>query len=125
MPRKSSVAGSADDPTIHPVKLELEGEEYTLIFDFNSIALAESITKVNLLEAIEFKGITAAQYRGIFYASLLKAQPEITLAEAGSLITLRYMPLITDAMVSAWIASMPAKDNEENPLEPAPIPANV
>lgn len=115
----NSVAGTPADPTVHYHKLELDGEELRMVFDFNAIAAAEQVAKVNLLEALDFSGMTAAQYRGLFWAALLKAQPKITLEEAGALITLKNMPKISDALLQAWKNSLArAEPDSENPRQP-------
>lgn len=110
---KKTVAGTSADPTIMFSKLHVDGKTLMLAFDFNAIAQAESETGLNLLQAMQFDSLTARQYRAVFYASLLKAQPLTSLLDAGDLITLRNLPNITDAMVSAWSKSIP--DPSDNP----------
>lgn len=108
-------SGTPADPTARFALLELNGETYWLIFDFNAIARAEQVAKVNLLESLDFSGLTAAQYRGLFYASLLKAHPEVTIDEVGQLINLRSMAKISAALLQAWKNSTGVEDTEDPP----------
>ena len=119
MATRKLAAGRADNPTVRYVDLTIGEETFKLIFDFNSIATAEQVAKVNLLQAIEFKGMNAQQYRGLLYAALLKRHPGITLPEVGDLITLERMPAITDALLEAWKRSMAREGEPENPPRPA------
>jgi hypothetical protein len=115
----NSFAGTPADPTVRYAKLELSGEEYSLVFDFNAIATAEQVAKVNLLESFYFQNMTAAQFRGMFYAALRKAHPEISLQQAGDLITVKTLPVIQEALLKAWQNSITGTDHEdENPPRP-------
>ena len=119
MATRKLAPGRADNPTVRYVDLTIGDQTFKLIFDFNAIATAEQVAKVNLLQAIEFKGMNAQQYRGLLYAALLKRHPSITLPEVGDLITLERMPSITDALLEAWKRSMAREDEPENPPQPA------
>lgn len=113
--RRASVAGTAADPLVRFATVELGGETYKLAFDFNAIATAETVAGVNLLQAIDLSGMTANQYRGMFYAALMKAHPEMTLAGAGQLITLPNIKRITDGILQAWRLAMPSPEEHEHP----------
>lgn len=117
--RRPTVAGTAADPLVKYHAIELDGETYKLAFDFNSIATAETLCGANLLQALDLKGLTANQYRGIFYASLMKAHPRMTLEGAGKLVTLPNLDPITEGLFAAWRLAMPAKEESEEGNEEA------
>lgn len=107
---RKSVAGTAADPTIQFETLEIDGRSYRLCYSFNAIAEAERLGNCNLLEgiaAVLFNSLTAQQARGLLYAALSVAQPEITLAEAGQMIRVDTLPGIRLALLKAYNASMP------------------
>ncbi len=85
---------------IKDVTLTIKGVTYRFFFDFNAIAAAEQLTNhsVNLLRALEFKAMTAAQLRALLYASLLRHQPDITLEDAGGMLS---NPMHTASIVQA------------------------
>ena len=114
MSKNKTVAGTPQDPTIKFVEVELNGKAFKLCYDFNSIAIAESLTGTNLLAAITLTSITANQFRGLFYASLLKAQPKITLADIDGLLTLPNTGKIYDAISRTWEAAMPKPESDPN-----------
>jgi hypothetical protein len=118
MPKPKTVAGTAADPTVRFAKLEMEGETYSLAYDFNAIATAEKLTGVNLLGGLTrwLQDLDAREYRGIFYAALLKAHPAMTVEEAGALIRLDTMPAINDAIVAAYRLSIPQKKDAPEQL---------
>ena len=112
MPKKS-VAGTGADPTITFVPLIIDGQKYSMCFSFNAFAEAESTTGCNLLKGIEsFENLTATQLRGLCYASLTVAHPDITLEEAGKLIRFDTIGLVAMAIGKAYMASIPEKKTE-------------
>jgi hypothetical protein len=75
---------------LEKVTFTLEGDPvaYTLMYDFNEIAEAEGVTGANLLQAIsDMRNMTAVQMRGLLYASLKRAHPQVLLVEAGTLLS--------------------------------------
>ena len=114
----------AADPTVRYTKLTLEGETYSLAFDFNALAVAEEISGLNLLQAMRSLGdLSVAQTRALLYAALLKKQPKLTLTEAGNLLNFRSLPVITKALGEALTNSLPEERASENPPAPDPEPA--
>lgn len=110
MARRKTVAGTAADPLVEFVTLEIDGESYKLAYDFNAIAEAEKIAECNLLQGIAgvlLNNMTAKQLRGLLYAAMGKAQPKTTLAKAGALCRIDTMPDIRDALLKAYNASLP------------------
>lgn len=63
---------------------------YTMIYDFNAVADAEPVVGLNLLGAMATNVRSASQIRGLVYAFLHPANPELTLAEAGTLLAKDY-----------------------------------
>lgn len=109
MASKRSVAGSAIDPTIEFAKLVVDEKEYRLAYSFNSIALAEAHAGCNLLRGLEsLTDLSAVQLRGLLYAALTVAHPELTIADAGNLIRLDTIGPITTALAEAYTLSMPS-----------------
>ena len=123
MAQRRSIAGTPFDKTVRFTKIEIDGEEYALAFDFNAIALAESTAGINLLEKLNLAELNANQLRALFYAALLKGQPQMKLSDAGSLITLQSLSTITAAIGQAWMDSIGQRDASDDPREPEPIQA--
>jgi hypothetical protein len=119
MPKPKTVAGTASDPTVRYTKIELDGESYSLCYDFNAIATAEALTGTNLLQAINLSGMTATQMRGLFYATLLKAHPKTTVEDVSKLMSLANLAKITQAIVDTWTASLPDVVTDPNDETPA------
>jgi hypothetical protein len=119
---KKTVAGTPADPTVRYISVSLNGETYKLAYDFNNIAMVESLTGVNLFSAFSLSGINANQLRGLFYGCLLKAHPKMTMVDVSKLMTLPNMPAITQAIVDTWSASMPDQESvpNEETLDPEP-----
>ena len=122
MARRPTVAGTAADPTIEFAKLKVDGKEYRLVYDFNAIAEAEDICGCNLLQGMFRMGgeWSAKQIRGLLYAALRIAQPEITLEQVGDLVRLDTLVSIPTALIEAYNLSMPEAKRlklEENPPE--------
>ena len=117
---KKSVAGTVADPAVRFATLKIGEKEYKLAFDFNAIAEAERVCGVNLLAG----GLTfnpppsANQFRGLFYAALSVADPEVTVEAAGRLITFQSLGPITRALMDAYGVSMP--EPASNPTKATP-----
>jgi hypothetical protein len=124
--KTKTVRNTPADPTLPKVPIEVAGATFHLVWDFNSFATAEAVTGQNVLQSLNFDGISSLQLRALLFAALLKLQPEITVIQAGNLLrdestTLR----IIDALVEAYHGSMPKpKDENESPNVGAPEPVN-
>lgn len=113
-----TVAGTKQDPTIAFVDTTVDNVTYKLAFSFNAIAEAEAVTNCNLLSGMwkfltDREGMNAQQLRGLLYASLQLAQPEITLEQAGDMITLDSFFMLQQAVNAAFIMSLPEKKRQE------------
>jgi hypothetical protein len=116
MAKQRSVAGTKDDPTIQFADLTINGQSFRLCYSFNAIAIAESAAGCNLLRGLEsLTDLSATQLRGLLYAALLVAQPEMTVEDAGRLIRLDTINPITAALAEAYSLSLPEqkKSNDE------------
>lgn len=107
--------------------LEIEGQKYQLVYDYNAIADAETVCggQVNLLHGVSamfLNTMSALQLRGLLYAALKPLQPDLTLSEAGALIKIHTMPAIMSAISEAWALSMPEVPPDP-PAADAPIGA--
>jgi hypothetical protein len=112
---KKSVAGTKEDPTVKYTALTLKGSEYKLCYSFNALAKAEALTGLNMFQGLNLQALNAAQLRAMLYASLLPAQPDITIDEVGDLIVSpMHCNLALSAIAEAWAASMPASDKDPN-----------
>jgi hypothetical protein len=102
--------------------LEIDGETYHLVFNYNAIAEAEIATGFgcNLLHGISAPStITALQLRGLLFAALTPLQPKTTMKEAGSLIRLDTIPAVLQAIGESWTLSIPeAKRNPPAAADP-------
>jgi hypothetical protein len=113
--KTTSVSGTPGlDPALPNVTLILGGVERHLCFDFNAIVLAEKATGVNLLHAI-VQDINATNLRGLLWASLLKENPELTVEEVGSWITMRNSSTIYQALITAWFGSVAEPELTDDP----------
>src|SRR5947209_6002476 len=83
--------------------LELNGKSYSLIYDFDSVVAAEELTGIGLVAGVDWSNITVRRVQAMLYASLLKMQPQITMEEIRSLITIANIAKIEKALASAWI----------------------
>jgi hypothetical protein len=109
MAKPKTVAGTAADPVVRYTPLEIDGSTYRLAYDFNAIAQVEQSQGVNLLKNFMVSELNASSLRGILYAGLLKAHPEMTMEDAGRLIHPRNINSILETVVRAYEASMPEK----------------
>lgn len=110
------------NPTLKYSTLEVDGETYSLAFSFNSIAVAEREAGSNLLLGLRsLESLNAAQLRGLLFAAMSPAQPDITLDQAGALVRLDTLPAIELALAQAYLHSMPERKQQDPtvPVEPA------
>jgi hypothetical protein len=110
----TAVAGKPGlDPALPDVPVILGGVERTLCFDYNAIVVAEKATGINLLKGMVSE-VSATSLRGLLWAALLRDSPEMTVEEAGALITPRNVKAIHYALNRAWFHSVRA-DEENKP----------
>lgn len=79
-----------------------EKDVIKLCYDFNNIVDAEIQSGENLLKPLSnLSRMTAGQMRGLFYALAKKHHPQVTLADAGNLLTLDSMA-VTNAVARVF-----------------------
>jgi len=98
------------DPTLPEVRIRIGGKERKLAFDYKAIVTAEKVAGVNLLNDTFDASFTSLG--GLLYAALLHDDPMITLDEVGSWVNFKSAPVIYQAVLSAWLGSMPAAKDE-------------
>ena len=98
------------------VALKYEGKSYTLLLDFNALAEFEDAAAVpNALETLN-QGMGAKLTRILFWCGLKGNHPDITLEEAGRILTDN-----ADKLAEALSASFPgSKDGGEGNGPKAP-----
>ena len=83
----TTMATAQTDKTGKQVTFMLDGDPqpYTLTYDFNMIVKAEQKAGLNLMQGTMNGG--AGLIRGLLFAFLLKAHPNVTIEEAGDLLS--------------------------------------
>ena len=102
------------DSTLPNVPLVINGTTYHLCFDFNAVATVEAETGINLFTADQTK-FSPVTFRAMFYASLVKGHPDLTLEQVGSLITPKTLPGIATAVSQTWADSSAEPDESASP----------
>ena len=114
------------NPTQPAVKLTLDGEAFSLRFDFEAIANAEEITGRPLLTGLTKRDIgtpTISLVRNMFYACLLPDQPSITLDKAKALVTRKTITTVWASVLEAWTLGMAEPEDEPEVVEADPTQA--
>ncbi len=77
------------DPTVQETTVELNGATYTLVLDLNAQCLFEQETGKNFYEVASDTGYiaTAKENRIMLWAMLQKHHPDLTIEQAGALVT--------------------------------------
>jgi len=129
MSKKVKVAGApALDPTLPKVSLELAGETWQLCFDYAALAiaerkLAEAGEVVNMLLVMDIRNLGASRLPIVFFASLVRCHPEITLEKVRSMVTMESFSAVYDAVVDAYVASCPSLKEKKKDADPTGEPA--
>lgn len=100
--------GSASDPVVKPVEIEIFGKKYGLVWSFRAIAEIEKHTGLKLLvEGLSIRAFGVAEFVGLLYAGLRKCHPKITYEEAGDLLDGVNIGDLLDALTRARKAHFP------------------
>ena len=112
---------SIDDSGKVTFHLENDPQTYVLEYNFNELAEAESVAQTNLLQAVsDLRTMTAVQMRGLLYACLRTAHPQVLLREAGDLLS-KDSPTVSKALALVMGASeAEEEDQKEGPAAAAP-----
>ena len=104
----------------NPVKpstsVTIGGKDYSLLFDFESVALAEELTDRSLLTGLRSKDINSPSIRlvqAMLFACIHANHPEVTFAEAKLLINRKNLSSTWGSILSAWSAGMSDPDPED------------
>ncbi|MDE1161927.1 MAG: hypothetical protein PW792_08265 [Acidobacteriaceae bacterium] len=100
------------NPLLPSVYLDIAGKKRKLLFDFNTVIRVDELTGLNLLRAVVSE-VEAKNVRALLYASLLHDDPDLTLEEVGSWITIRNMSSVQTAIRTAWFASVEDLEAED------------
>ncbi len=90
--------------------LALSGRQFTMVFDFNAMCTLEEATgktAESLLEDLDGDRLAMRDLRALVWASLQARQPELSLRDAGDLLS-EDAPAVTGALIEAIGRAMPA-----------------
>lgn len=105
-------------------------QEYSLTFDYNAICDVETETGVNLMALLSRQSLDSNQTRAMLYACLKPGHPDVTLKEAGGLLS-REMETVLDSLLPIIQAGRgdelteeeENREGESTPVVPArPVP---
>lgn len=130
MAAKKQKTGAEAKSGLKKAILELDGETFELVHDFNIMCEVEPLVGCNLLHGVSallMSTATGTQMRGLFFAMLqtnhkfkaaTKDKPEsgVSLLRAGQMIRLETLPAITEAMIQAIALTV------KTPVEPEAAP---
>lgn len=94
-------------PVKGEISLSYDGEAYTMRLDFNALAEFEGEVGGSALDMLQDPGkMTITQVRALFWAGLRQCHPEITLQEAGRILT-QNMNRLDDALAATFPDAVP------------------
>lgn len=106
--------------------MQVAGAIYRLHLDFNALcefedAIGDGTSAIELFKRFEAKQMpTAKQVRALAYAVLRKHHPEVSLQEAGNLVSALGMENLSEAVSRAF--GEPEKSDERAPAGPPETP---
>jgi hypothetical protein len=103
------------------VKLTVDEVDYWLVYDFNAMAEAETLTGLNLLQCLSFQSLNATKVRGLLYAALLRLQPDTSLEDAGNLLGSTDSGVVMKAIGQAYLGSQPEPEPEVKNDQPGSV----
>lgn len=89
---------------MNPVRGEspfiVDGRAYTLVLDFNALCIAETALGIDIDEIIPRyeRGLSLTLVRGLTWAALQRAHPEMTLDMTGDLLAQAGLPAAREAL---------------------------
>jgi hypothetical protein len=105
------------NPVAPTTTLSINGVEYELLFDLDSVALAEDITDRPLLTGLRQKDIstpTVSLVRAMLFSCLQAKHPEITFPLAKTFVTRKNWSEIWSTVLNAWTVGLAEPDPEED-----------
>lgn len=101
------------NPVKGEVAFDVEGRAYKLVLDFNALCEVEEVLGAGGMDLARPKAI-----RAIFWASMLRFQPDVTVQEAGDLIGLMGLEKAGTVVAEAMNRSGLAGGDGEAPANP-------
>ena len=114
------------NPTQPKIELKIGKKTHELVFTFKALAVAEAELKkagepVNIFNALNFEDLNATSLVALLYAALITHSPEIKLESLPSLITMKRIPAIKQALFDAFVLAFAEPEEEdEAPLVETP-----
>jgi hypothetical protein len=107
------------DKLIKKVQVRLDGKEWPLVVTHNLLIECEDLTGLNVLTGeANLMRPSAKLVRALLFLCLQRSGATYTLAQVGDLITPQNLIMVQEGLLSAWAASMPeAEDEEEHPIQ--------
>jgi hypothetical protein len=124
MPKTVKIAGNPEiDPTMPKIELKLAGKSYFLVFSFGALAVAQkglrdAGVECNLLHALDLTSIDPIRLPLLFYATLITHQPKMTIEQATTLVTMKTLGPIYEAVINAYGASLAEPSPEDAKSDP-------
>lgn len=83
------------------VALSHDGDDYTLVLDFNALADFEDATGQNAVKLLSGGELSIGQMRALIHAGLKQHHPKVTLADAGHILQSN-MGALGEALAAAF-----------------------
>lgn len=109
------------NPTQPTTPLSINGVAYKLLFDFEAIANAEDLIGRPLLMGLSKRDIdrpTISLVRAMLYTGLHTCQPDLTYAQAQSLVDRKNIAHVWGKILVAWAESIPDGDKDAAATDP-------
>lgn len=106
-----------NSPVAPVTTLSLNGATYSLVFEMESVALAEELTDRPLLTGLRQKDITTPKIslvQSMLFACILPRHPEMTLTQVKALVTRKNFYEVWGVVLNAWTAGLAEPDSEED-----------
>lgn len=111
------------NPVQPTTRLTISGIEYELLFDLESVALAEDLTDLPLLTGLRQKDISTPRIslvRAMLFACLHAKHPEVTFTQAKTFVTRKNWAEVWSAVLLSWTAGLSEPDEDEAVQDPKP-----
>lgn len=111
----------------HPHVVTVDGAEYRLHYDLNSLALFEESTGVNLLMAgLDVEHLPAKHFGILFFAGIQKHHPEITVDQVFAMLRPDNIVEALTGTLAAYANAMPEPGKDKKKVRPPrPVEASA
>ncbi|KKM90808.1 hypothetical protein LCGC14_1234800 [marine sediment metagenome] len=86
--------------------IEIGGRVWRLLFDFNAMARMEEAINHDVLNVRFWRNFGARDARAMLWASMLHEEPELTIEQVGSMVTMKNLAMVVKACHAAWTNAM-------------------